>query len=140
MTDVKSFLLRVEKIDAVIENKLKERKQWEDMAYNITSSVGGERVQSSGGKNKVAEAIEKCIDMEEEIDRLVDKLIEAKKQVISAIEKLPNPTEYRVLHMRYIEGFSLLGIAERCGREYTWVTTVHGRALKNLRDILDKNA
>jgi hypothetical protein len=31
----------------------------------------------------------------------------------------------------------LLDVAIACERTYSWVTTVHGRALKNVQEILD---
>lgn len=137
MVDAKSYLQQVEMLDAKITNKLIERKQWEDVALDITANIGGERVQSSGSQSKMADAIIKIVDMEKEIDTLVDELIHVKKEVISAIEKLYSPTEYKILHLRYIQYISLTDIADMLGREYTWVTTTHGRALKNVQRILD---
>ena len=100
--------------------------------------MDGERVQSSGGKSKMANAVEKCVDMEAEIDGLVDKLIDVKKEVIHAIEQLDSPTEYDVLHRRYIQFLSLQDIADHYRKDYGWATTTHGRALKSLQEILDK--
>lgn len=138
MTDAKNFLLQVERLDVRITNKLIEKQQWRDVALGITASIGGERVQSSSSQQKMADAINKCVDMESEIDNLIDELINTKKKVIETIEKLYSPTEYRILHLRYIQHISLTDIAERLNREYTWVTTTHGRALKNVQNILER--
>jgi hypothetical protein len=136
--DAKSYLREVEKLDVRIQNKLIERQQWQDIAVGITASVGGERVQTSGSQQKMADAVVKCVDMEEEINALVDSLIETKKDVIATIEKLDNPTEYDILHKRYIQFMPLKEIADRYGREYNTITTTHGRALKNVQMILDR--
>lgn len=138
MIDAKSYLLQVRRLDLQIKNKLVERQQWKDMALGITSNIGGERVQSSGGKNKIESAVIKCVDMENEINVLVDSLIEAKKSVIATIEKLESPTEYDILHKRYIQFMSLQEIADQCRREYTTITTAHGRALKNVEKLLER--
>ena len=138
MIDAKSYLRQVEKLDLRIQNKLIERQQWKDIALGITANIGGERVQASGSQHKMADAIEKCVDMEGEINTLIDSLIEAKKDVIVTIEQLDNPTEYDILHKRYIQFLPLKGIAEQYRREYNWVTTTHGRALKNVQNIIDK--
>ena len=138
MMDAKSYLRQVEKLDVLIQNKLIERQQWKDIAEGITASVGGERVQASGSQQKMANAIEKCVDMESEIDAIVDTLIETKKEVIATIEQIDSPTEYDILHKRYIQFMPLQEIADRYGREYTTITTTHGRALKNVQNILDK--
>lgn len=133
-----AFLERVEMLDAIVENKLIEQRQWKDLALNITANMGGERVQSTGSKSKMADAIEKCILLEEEIAVAVDKLIAEKRSVVKIIEKLYSPMEYKILHLRYIQHVSLKDIAERLNREYTWVTTTHGRALKHVQNILDR--
>jgi uncharacterized Ntn-hydrolase superfamily protein len=137
--EAKEFLRQVEKLDVRIANKLIEQKQWRDIALGITANMEGERVQSSGAKSKMADAVERCVDMESEIDRLIDILIETKKEVIEAIERLDSATEYNVLHMRYIQFKDLQDIADHYGKEYGWATTTHGRALRHLQQILDEN-
>lgn len=132
------YLERVEMTDSIIKNKLIEQRQWKDVALGITANMSGERVQSSGNKSKMADAVEKCVDIEREIDSLVDKLIATKKEVIQTIEQLYSPTEYNVLHMRYIQYKSLQEIADHHGKDYGWATTTHGRAIANVQKILDE--
>lgn len=135
--DAKLFLSQVKKLDLQISNKLIEIQQWKDIALGITANMDGERVQSSGAKDKMASAIEKCVDMESEIDSLIDRLIDVKKEVIQTIEQLDSPTEYDILHKRYIQFMGLQDIADSYHRDYTTITTAHGRALKNVQAILD---
>lgn len=137
MIKAKDYLLQVERLDARITNKLIEQQQWRDMALSITANIGGERVQSSGSQQKMSEAVEKCVDMESEINSLIDELIDTKKKVIDTIEKIYSPMEYKILHMRYIQHISLKEIAEKLNREYSWVTTTHGRAVKSVQRLLD---
>lgn len=132
------FLERVEMVDTIIENKLIEQRQWKELALSITANMDGEKVKSSGSQSKMADAVIKCIAMEDEISKTVDRLIKEKQKTVQTIEKLYSPTEYKILHMRYIQYISLTDIADKLNREYTWVTTTHGRALKHLQSILDK--
>ena len=134
----KEYLEQVEKIDTIITNKLIEQRQWKDIALGITANIGGERVQSSGSKSKMADAINKCVDMEAEIDSMVDKLSATKCDVIKTIESLDSPIEYNVLHKRYIQYQSLQEIADYYKKEYGWATTTHGRALQHVRDMLER--
>lgn len=135
--DAKDFLKQVKRLDLRIKNKLIEQQQWRDIALGITANMDGERVQSSGSKSKMADAVERCVDMEAEINSLVDKLIDTKKEVVQTIERLYSPIEYDVLHRRYIQDQSLQEIADHYGKDYGWATTVHGRALKNVQALLD---
>ena len=137
--EAQAFLARVEMIDALVQNKLIEQRQWKDLALSITANMEGERVQSSSTTtSKMEDAIIKCIMVEEEIAAAVERLIAEKKKVVSTIERLYSPTEYRVLHMRYIQYISLSDIAEKMGKDYTWATTTHGRALRHVQELLGK--
>ena len=135
------FLERVEMFDAIVENKLIEQLQWRELAENITANMEGERVQTSmTTTSKMADAVINCVMIEEEIAVAVEKLIAEKRKVTQTLEMLDSPIEYRLLHMRYIQHISLVDIADRLDQEYTWVTTTHGRALKNVQKILEKGS
>ena len=139
-SEAQMFLSRVEMIDALVENKLIERRQWKDLALSITANMDGERVKSSSKTtSKMEDAVVKCIMIEDEIAAAVEKLITEKKKVVRTIEALHSPTEYRILHMRYIQYISLADIATKLNREYTWVTTMHGRAVKHVQDLLNNS-
>lgn len=131
------YLERVEMIDTIIEGKLEEQRQWKDLAVSITANMDGEKVQSSGSHSKMADAVIKCLTVEEEISKAVDRLICEKQQTVQTLEKLYSPMEYKILHMRYIRYISLSDIAIELDKDYTWVTTTHGRALKHLNSIIE---
>ena len=132
------YLEQVEKLDSIIKNKLIEKQQWKDIAFGITANMDGERVQSSGAKSKMADAINKCVDMESEIDGLIDKLVDTKKDVIQTIEELYSPIEYNVLHMRYIQYKTLQEIADHYGRDYDWAKLTCKRGCDHVQVILNK--
>ena len=136
--DAGLYLKQVEKIDARIKNKLIEQQQWRDIALCVTANMSGEMVQSSGSQSKMAEAIDKCVDMEAEINALIDELIETKKRVIATIEQVDSPIEYDVLHKKYIQYMTFQEVADHYGKEYGWATTTHGRAKKSVQIILDR--
>lgn len=135
--DAKQFLNQLKKLDKMIENKLAEKARWKTMATKTTAQIGGERVQSSGSKQKMADAVGSYVDIEREIDEQIDKLVDTRQEVISVIEKL-NTTEYDLLHKVYVQYLSLYEVADMYEKTYSWATTVHGRALKNVQKILDE--
>jgi hypothetical protein len=51
---------------------------------------------------------------------------------------MDNPTEYKLLHQRYIQFKDWNTIADNFKADYTWATTTHGRALKSVEAILAK--
>lgn len=133
----KDYLLQVMKIDKMIENKMYEKEHWFTMATKTTQASEGERVQTSGSSQRMADSVEKYVQIEKEIDEAIDCYINKKMEVISTIEQL-NYQEYDILHKVYIQGLKLYDVAEIYGKTYSWVTQLHGIALKNLQRILDK--
>ena len=129
------YLERVDKLNVMIENKMSEVAQWRSVALGITPQSEGERVQSSGSQQKMADAIDRVVDLQAEINEMIDKLINTKQEIIRNIEQL-NATEYDVLHKRYIQGMTFDEIGAAKKKSKSWATTVHGRALQNLKIIL----
>lgn len=132
------YLERVEWIDSIVRNNLIEQKQWQELALSITANMGGERVQSSSSKSKMADAVDHCIDAEEYILQSVQRLKAEKREIICTIEQVDSPICYNVLFKRYVQYMSLQEIADEYNKSYDWVKTTHGRAIANLQRILDK--
>ena len=139
-SEAQIYLEQVERLESIIKNKLIEKQQWKEIALGITANMDGERVQSSGAKDKMGSAVAKCVDIEAEIDSLIDKLIDTKKEVTQVIERLQSVMQYNVLHQRYIQYRTLQEIADSFGVEYSCITTCHGRALKNVEKLLEERS
>ena len=133
------WLEEIFRLDAMIENKQAEIRDWTDIAMGITSNMDGERVQSSGNQQKMANAIERIVDLKREANEKIDELVDYKQHVIKTIEKL-KPIEYDVLHKRYIQGMQFEEIGAVRRKSKSWATTWHGIALKSLNRILEENS
>jgi DNA-directed RNA polymerase specialized sigma subunit len=143
----KEFLEQVKKINTLIENKLAEVAQWKAIATSATAggtdvTINGkvhqmDKVQSSGSQQKMADAVIHYVDLEAEINADIDKLIDTKKDVLKVIEQL-EAEKYDLLHKVYVQGFTLDEVALKYGFSYSWATTLHGRALKDVQIILDE--
>lgn len=132
----KEYLSQISKIDRIIQNKIVEMKHWKAIATSTTVSTEGERVQSSGSKEKMADAVCRYMDMQTEINDDIDRLIDTKQEIISTIEQL-NVDEYDVLHKIYVQFKTFQEVAAEKGKSYSWVTSKHGRGLANLQRILE---
>ena len=135
-SEAQAFLESYEMDKVKMECKLEERRFWNDLSLSITGQMGGERVQSSGSKDKMAQARDVCVDMENEILSQVKTLAERQTEVTGVLDQMTNPTEYKLLHQKYIQCKELKVIADNFGSDYTWATTCHGRALKSVEAIL----
>ena len=135
--EAKDYLLQIRKLDTLINNKIAEVEHWKAVACGVGTFSEGERVQSSGNKQKMAAAVERYIDIQAEITADIDKLIDLKQEVIKTIEKL-SVAEYDLLHKVYVQGWSLDMVAEFKDRSRSWADTVHGRALVSLQRVLNE--
>lgn len=131
------YLKQPQRLEVMIKNKLIERQQLKDIAFSITANSDGERVQSSGSQQKMANAVDRWVDMEAEINGLIDRLVDTKKEVIATIEQL-STAEYDVLHKLYIQGMTFDEVAAAKDRSKSWATTIHGRALVNVQRIREE--
>jgi DNA-directed RNA polymerase specialized sigma subunit len=127
------FLKQIKKIDNLIENKQAEVQRWKDIATNSAVNMSGERVKSSGSTDTIANAICTYIDLERED---IHELFKKREEIIKVIEQL-NATEYDVLHKIYVQGLTFQEVATMRDRSYSWVTTIHGHAIKSVQKILD---
>lgn len=134
----KDYLRQLRKLDKLIENKLAEKQRWKEIAIGSGSSFSDmERVQSSGNKQKMADAVCHYISIEDEIDQAIDRLIDKRREVLEIIEQLP-VMEYDLLHKHYVQYMSLQEAADSMDKSYSWATTIHGRALNHVDEILRK--
>lgn len=133
----KKFLAKIQQLDTIVKNKLFEKEQLEALATSVTQRLTADKVQTSGNPDKMTDVIHKIIKIEGEINDAIDRFIDYKQEAVGVIEQL-NPTEYDLLHMVYIQYLSLDEVAIKKNKTYTWVTTVHGRALKNVQTIIDE--
>lgn len=131
----KEYLQQIRRCDNQINNKLAEITQLREMATSITSTLKDDVVQSgSGGKSRVAEAVDKIVDLECEINADIDKLIELKREIMSVIDQLDG-VERDVLYKRYFQFETWEQIAYEIGFSYQWVCKLHGRALQKVKTI-----
>ena len=133
----KDYLQQVNKLDRMISNKLIEVEQWKAIATGTTAYSNGDMVQSYGNQQRMESAICKYVSIQDEIDRYIDNMIDIKQDVIHTIEQLP-AIEYDLLHHVYIQDKTLYDVADMNDKTYSWATTIHGRALKHVQDILNK--
>ena len=134
------FLRQVDKLDRLIANKIIEMERWKALAMGTGASTEGERVQSSGSKQRMQDAVCRYISIEDDINQYIDELVDKKQEVISTIEQLPTK-EYDILHKIYIQHIKLHEVAENWDgetRSLTGVKKIHRKALISLQRLLDE--
>lgn len=150
--DAIEFLEQIKKIDKMIKNKEIERGQCLTDAMNTTSGGKGvwvklpngkyewqnmEKVQSSGKKDPMGDAVSEAMDDMNEITAEIEVLKQKKKKIIKVIELLP-VDQYAVLHLVYVQGFTLKAAAIEEGRGDGWAKKKKKDGIASVQRILDE--
>lgn len=131
----KEYLNQIERLDKMITNKLSEIYQLKIMACSITVSGDSERVQTSGNQDKLGSTIAKIVDLERETDKLVDSLVDKRKEILKQIDNMKNIDHYDVLHKHYVERRTFQDIADSENWSIRQVFNIHGRALQEFEKM-----
>lgn len=130
------FLRQYEKQQTIIASCWEEVARWKDVAHSVTGCTEGERVQSSGSKQKMADAVISYSDIQADIKQRIAEAREIQNEIIRKIAQLKE-AEYYVLHSIYILGKQFKEVAASKSKSISWATSLHGTALANLQMILD---
>lgn len=136
MTDSKKYLQQIRFYDSRITTKLEELQHLKEMILQITPTLTGDNISGGGNQDKLGDAVAKIIDLEAEINENINRYIAAKQEIGDVLDKLTDPEQFMVLHMRYVQYKTWEQIACEMGFSYRWVCTIHGRALQEIEKIL----
>jgi DNA-directed RNA polymerase specialized sigma subunit len=137
MRDAKSYLRKIKLLDAHIDNKLNDLATLRTMVTKITATITPVAVSGSGNQDKLGDAVAKIVDLQDEINRDIDRYIDAKREVSAVLEKLQDPDHVKVLHKRYIEYKPWEQIACEMHCTYRNVCYIHGKALQEVGALLE---
>lgn len=140
MIDAKSYLMQVELYDTHINNKLEELQRLKELTRQITSTLKQDVVSHSGNQDKMAEAVAKIVDLENELTVAVDAYIDKKREVGKVLDRIDDADQVSVLHKLYFEYKSWLQIAAEMHMTERNAQYIHGRALQSVRLLLNGGA
>lgn len=133
------YLKQIGIMDARINARLEELESLQALATKVTASMGGERVQSSGSQQKMADCVVKIVEMKQEINEAVDRYVDYKREAMALIESCCDADCIKLLHKRYFLQMTWESIAVELNFTYQWVSGgLHQRALSQVQEGLDR--
>jgi DNA-directed RNA polymerase specialized sigma subunit len=123
----KAWLRRYTTLDRQINAKLEELSMWRARATKITPTYSG--MPKGGGDDRIQSAVENICRIEDEINADIDRLIEIRSEIRSAIEAVEDERLREILALRYIKGLRWEQIAVELHYSYRNICYLHGRAL-----------
>ena len=128
----KEYLQQLRKLDIIINQKLQELDELKKMGGIKCIDYTMEKVQSSQKHCATFEnVLIKIIDMENEINTDIDKLVNKRHCIINQINELQNVQYIEILYKRYVEYKDLKKIAKEMEYTYDYIRKIHVKALQN---------
>lgn len=135
--EAKQFLKQYQDTLTDIRNLESQKQELKSLATGITVSTDGERVQSSGRKDRMAELAVKIADAEREIAEQRVQAFHKLREIEEVIKQVPYERQRIVLHMRYVERRPWETIAEKLEITLRTVYRLHGRSLDSVQKTLE---
>ena len=130
--NAKEYLSQAMHIDQRINSKLEQVMKLRETAANCTATLSGMPRSDSPNTQKMAETVNKIVDLEREINADIDRLVDLKAKARETINQVSDPDQQLILEMRYLCCRPWQEIAERLGYSEAWVYKLHGEALKKI--------
>lgn len=132
------FLKQIKIMDAKINTDIEELAGLEALATKTTAVIGNERVQASGSQQKMADCVDKIVDMKAQIAQEIDAFIDYKKEARFILAQC-DANCITLLHKRYFQFKKWELIAVEMGKSYQCVAgKMHQRALSQVQKVLDE--
>lgn len=104
MSAAKEYLSSISRLNRMIDLKILERERIWSQCTRITSGMDESKVQSWHDPARGQRAIERLMEIEEEIDNAVDLYADARGKAIKLIDMINDIRYHDVLYHRYIIG------------------------------------
>ncbi|MBR1722171.1 MAG: DUF1492 domain-containing protein [Treponema sp.] len=128
----KEYLSQAYRIDKRINSKIEQLKHWQDLATKATSTLSDTSGCSCENNHKMEDVIIKIIDLKNEINADIDKLVDLKKDIMALIKTVENPEYQTLLELRYLcyKKWEQIAVFMECGIDNVY--KMHLRALKSI--------
>ncbi len=123
----KEWLNRARTIDKEIDLLLEAQEKAFDRCTSTTSPIR-DCVVSGGGTDRDSK-LTAYAELSRDIDGRIDELIEIKREILTAINSIPDGTLRTLLISRYINIKDWTDVAKDIGYEVRSTTRLHGEAL-----------
>ena len=127
------YLSQAYRLDIRINSKIEQVASLNDLAMKATSVATGMPHNPNKGASTMADTIDKIIDLQEEINRDIDTLVDLKAEIVTVIKAVCN-TEYQtLLEKRYLNYMSWESIAVDMGYSIQHLYRLREKAYAEVR-------
>ena len=131
--NAKEYLSRARLLDRQIDSKIQQIEELNRLTTNCTATLTGIPGAPRRGGSVMADAVDRIVDLEREINRDIDRLVDLKREIMAAIRSVDNSKYRLVLEKRYLCYRTWEQIAADTGYNVRYLYRIHGEALKKVQ-------
>lgn len=132
----KEYLGKAYRLDQRINSKLDQVASLNELATKATSTLSDMPKNPNKAISTMENTICKIIDLQDEINKDIDRLVDLKTQIVTTIKNIENKEYQTLLEKRYLCFDTWEQIAVDMNYSIRWVHNIHGKALKELSKII----
>ena len=131
--NAKEYLSQARSLDQRIITKTQMIDSLNDLATRCTTTYSDMPKNPNHGGSRLEECVMKIIDLEEQITRDLEELVDLKKEITHVIQSVSNPEYQDLLAKRYICCEAWEKIAVDMNYELRYIHKLNSRALQEVK-------
>ena len=133
--NAKEYLGQAYRIDQRINSKLEQVMSLRSLATKATSTLRHDNSRPTNSTHSFEDVIAKIIDLENEINHDIDRLVDTKREIMATIKRIQNPEHQALLELRYINCKTWEQIATVMLYSVRNTHVLHGAALREVAKV-----
>ncbi len=126
-------------INSLIDVKLEHIAELRSLAAKVTVSPFSESHAKGTYTDRVGRTTARIVDLENEINQEIDKLVDLKIKIRDLISALPDGLYRTILERHYILNESWEKISEKVGYSRRHISRLHDKAIDELEELFGEN-
>lgn len=131
-----NYLNQARYLDMQINSKIEQVSALNELATKCTTTISDMPRTPSNGKSRIEDTILKIIDLQDDINRDIDALVDLKREISVTIKKVDNPIYQTLLENRYLSFQTWEEIAVGMRYSIQQVYRIRDSALKEVARVL----
>lgn len=128
----REYLSQAHRLDQRIDAKIAQVATLNELATKCSSTLTGMPRNPNHGTSTMADAVAKIVDLQAEINRDIDHLVDLKREMVSVIKAVENIEQQILLEKRYLCYQTWEQIAVDMGYSVRQLYRLHDESLENV--------
>ena len=136
LLDAKEYLNQARLLDQRISAKLDRVARLRSLTEKVTATIGPEVRSGARNVTTLENRIIRLVAAEDDLNADIDRLVDLKQEISDTISRIGDPDSQLLLELRYLCFRNWNEIAGVLGYHVRTVQRLHGRALRELAQIM----